>query len=79
MQIFLTANSKLRFEMAKQFHKLRAAVLRNPEEAKRLEALSQQEYASLAEIPTDAFPLFWTAEQFIRAIDATLHKSFFPR
>ena len=85
LQIFLTANPKLRSEVAKQFHKLRAAILRNPEESKRLEDLSNQEYTSLADIPSDAFPLFWTTKQFLRAVDATLLPTplsdgpFFPR
>ena len=85
MQIFLTANPKLRAEVAKQFHKLRAAILRNPDESKRLEDLSKQDYTSLAEIPADAFPLFWTTKQYLRAVDATLPPTplsdgpFFPR
>ena len=71
--------------MAKQFHKLRAAILRNPEESKRLEDLSNQDYTSLADIPSDAFPLFWTTKQYLRAVDATLPPTpltdgpFFPR
>ena len=76
MQIFLTANPKLRSEVAKQFHKLRAAVLRDLEEAKRLEELSNQDYASLDDIPPDAFR---TTKQYLRAVDATLVKPFFPR
>ena len=72
VQIFLTANPKLRSEVAKQFHKLRAAILRDPEESKRLEELSKQDYASLADIPADAFPLFWTTRQYLRAVDAAL-------
>ena len=60
---FLTANPKLRSEVAKQFHKLRAAVLHDPEEAKRLEELSNQDYPILDQIPLDAFPLFWTTPQ----------------
>lgn len=85
VQIFLTANPKLRSEVAKQFHKLRAAVLCSPEESKRLEDLSNQDYTSLADIPADAFPLFWTTRQYLRALDATLLPSpnhngpFFPR
>lgn len=85
LQIFLTANPKLRSEVAKQFHKLRAAILRNPEESKPLEDLSNQEYTSLADIPSDAFPLFWTTKQYLRALDATLPPTpltdgpFFPR
>ena len=85
LQIFLTANPKLRSEVAKQFHKLRAAILRNPEESKRLEDLSNQDYTSLADIPSDAFPLFWTTKQYLRAVDATLPPTpltdgpFFPR
>lgn len=71
--------------MARQFHKLRAAILRDPEESKRLEDLSNQDYASLANIPSDAFPLFWTTKQYLRAVDATLPPTpqsdgpFFPR
>lgn len=85
MQIFLTANPKLRSEVAKQFHKLRAAILRNPDESKRLEELSNQPYASLADVPSEAFPLFWTTKQYLRAVDATLPPTpltdgpFFPR
>lgn len=79
MQIFLTANPKLRSEVAKQFHKLRAAVLHDPEEAKRLEELSNQDYPILDQIPSDAFPLFWDSEHYLRAADATLAKPFFPR
>ena len=85
LQIFLTANPKLRSEVAKQFHKLRAAILRDPEESKRLEDLSNQDYTSLADIPSDAFPLFWTTKQYLRAVDATLPLTpltdgpFFPR
>lgn len=84
-QIFLTANPKLRSEVAKQFNKLRAAILRNPAEAKRLQELSNQDYPSLADIPSDAFPLFWTTKQYLRAVDATLPDTpvrdgpFFPR
>lgn len=84
-QIFLTANPKLRSEVAKQFHKLRAAILRDADESKRLEELSNQPYTSLADIPSDAFPLFWTTKQFLRAVDATLPPTpmsdgpFFPR
>ena len=85
LQIFLTANPKLRSEVAKQFHKLRAAILRDSAESKRLEELSNQDYPSLADIPTDAFPLFWTTKQYLRAVDATLPDTplrdgpFFPR
>jgi len=85
LQIFLTANPKLRSEVAKQFHKLRAAILRDPDESKRLEELSKQDYPSLRDIPTDAFPLFWTTKQYLRAVDATLPDTperggpFFPR
>lgn len=85
VQIFLTANPRLRSEVAKQFHKLRAAVLGNPEESKRLEDLSNQDYPSLAHIPGDAFPLFWTTRQYLQALDATLPQTpnhngpFFPR
>jgi len=79
LQIFLTANPKLRSEVAKQFHRLRA------EESKRLEELSKQDYPSLKDIPSDAFPLFWTTKQYLRAVDATLPEAplgagpFFPR
>ena len=85
LQIFLTANPKLRSEVAKQFHKLRAAILRDSDESKRLEDLSKQDYTSLADIPSDAFPLFWTTKQYLRAVDATLPPTtlsdgpFFPR
>ncbi|KAL0051116.1 hypothetical protein WJX82_002309 [Trebouxia sp. C0006] len=84
-QIFLTANPKLRSEVAKQFHRLRAAILRDSEESKRLEELSKQDYSSLKDIPSDAFPLFWTTKQYLRAVDATLPEAplgagpFFPR
>ncbi|DBA81851.1 TPA: hypothetical protein ACH3X1_007570 [Trebouxia sp. C0004] len=84
-QIFLTANPKLRSEVAKQFHRLRAAMLRDSEESKRLEELSKQDYPSLKDIPSDAFPLFWTTKQYLRAVDATLPEAplgagpFFPR
>ncbi|KAA6421340.1 MAG: hypothetical protein FRX49_08618 [Trebouxia sp. A1-2] len=84
-QIFLTANPKLRSEVAKQFNKLRAAILRDLTESKRLEELSKQDYPSLADIPSDAFPLFWTTKQYLRAVDATLPATplrdgpFFPR
>lgn len=85
MQIFLTANPKLRFEVAKQFHKLRAAVLCNPKESRRLEELSNRDYKSLADVPSEAFPVFWTTAQYLRAVDATLlantptNGPFFPR
>ncbi len=85
LQIFLTANPKLRSEVAKQFHRLRAAILRDSEESKRLEELSKQDYSSLKDIPSDAFPLFWTTKQYLRAVDATLPEAplgagpFFPR
>lgn len=85
MQIFLTANPKLRSEVAKQFNKLRAAILHDLTESKRLEELSKQDYPSLADIPSDAFPLFWTTKQYLRAVDATLPATplrdgpFFPR
>lgn len=85
VQIFLTANPKLRSEVAKQFHRLRAAVLRDSEESRRLEELSKQDYSSLKNIPSDAFPLFWTTKQYLRAVDATLPEAplgagpFFPR
>jgi hypothetical protein len=85
LQIFLTANPKLRSEVAKQFHRLRAAILRDSEESKRLEELSKQDYPSLKDIPSDAFPLFWTTKQYLRAVDATLPEAplgagpFFPR
>ena len=84
-QIFLTANPKLQSEVAKQFHRLRAAILRDSEESKRLEELSKQDYPSLKDIPSDAFPLFWTTKQYLRAVDATLPEAplgagpFFPR
>ncbi|DBB04235.1 TPA: hypothetical protein ACH3X1_013259 [Trebouxia sp. C0004] len=84
-QVFLTANPKLRSEVAKQFNKLRAAILRDLTESKRLEELSKQDYPSLADIPSDAFPLFWTTKQYLRAVDATLPATplrdgpFFPR
>ena len=79
LQIFLTANPKLRSEVARQFHKLRAAVLHDPAEARRLEELASQDYATLDNIPSEAFPLFWTTKQYLRAADATLIKPFFPR
>ena len=75
----------MRSEVAKQFNKLRAAILRDPSEAKRLQELSNQDYPSLADIPSDAFPLFWTTKQYLRAVDATLPDTpvrdgpFFPR
>lgn len=85
LQIFVTANPRLRAEVAKQFNRMRAAALCNPEESKRLEDLSSQDYNSLADIPADAFPLFWTTKQYLLAVDATLPPPphgpgpFFPR
>ena len=85
MQVFLTANPKLRSEVAKQFHKLRAATLNDAVESKRLEELSGRDYKSLADVPSEAFPVFWTTAQFLRAVDATLPDTptrkgpFFPR
>ncbi len=79
------SDSQLRSEVAKQFHRLRAAILRDSEESKRLEELSKQDYPSLKDIPSDAFPLFWTTKQYLRAVDATLPEAplgagpFFPR
>ena len=79
MQVFLTASATLRQQVAKAFRKLQANVLCDPEESQRLEELSRAEYHSLAGIPSDAFPLFWTTRQFLRALDATLPQPFFPR
>ncbi|KAK9807285.1 hypothetical protein WJX73_007725 [Symbiochloris irregularis] len=78
-QVFLTASATLRQQVAKAFRKLQANVLCDAEESLRLEELSRAEYHSLAGIPADAFPLFWTTKQFLRALDATLPQPFFPR
>ena len=79
MQVFLTASATLRQQVAKAFRKLQANVLCDAEESKRLEELSKAEYHSLANVPAEAFPLFWTTRQFLRALDATVETPFFPR
>ncbi len=42
LHIFVTANPRLRAEVAEQFNRMRAAALCNPEESKRLEDLSKR-------------------------------------
>lgn len=53
MQVFLTASPKLRLEVAKQFYRLRAAVLSNPKEP--MGGMSKRVYMFLADVSSDAF------------------------
>ncbi|KAL3154833.1 hypothetical protein ABBQ38_011375 [Trebouxia sp. C0009 RCD-2024] len=51
--VFLTASPKLRLEVAKQFYRLRAAVLSNPKEP--MGGMSKRVYMFLADVSSDAF------------------------
>lgn len=78
----MTANAKLRDEVAKHFRKLRATVLCTAEDSQELqdlEKLSQQQWTSLEGIPDRAFPLFWTTQEYLRALDATTDEHFYAR
>lgn len=59
MQVFLTSSSTLREQVAKAFRRLQAPALGVPKAA-RLAALAAQDYPTLADMPSEAFPLFLT-------------------
>lgn len=78
--MFLTASATLKEQVARAFHKLQAAAL-----ADSLDVLvdylhaSSEEYATLAQVPDAAFPLFVTTKTFLRMLDGTVKSPFFPR
>ena len=59
MQVFLTSSSTLREQVAVTFRKMHAAVVGMSEAARRA-SLSAREYATLSNVPSEAFPLFLT-------------------
>jgi len=77
-QVFVTASATLKEQVSRTFRKLQAAVL-SEKDLQELTKLVQSDYHVLRDIPENVFPLFLTTRQYLRMLDGTLSKPFFPR
>lgn len=74
--LFVTASATLRFQVASMFRRLRAATYR--EEGGRPGGAQEGPLDSLLAVPHHRFPLFLTAAEYLRLLDATLPDRFLP-
>lgn len=76
--IFVTASATLRERVALAFRRLQSAVLPQAEFA-RVEAAASATYHTLRDVPSEAFPLFLSSRTFLRMLDGSTGRTFFPR
>ncbi|KAG2432292.1 hypothetical protein HYH02_013015 [Chlamydomonas schloesseri] len=76
--VFVTASATLREQVARAFRKLQRAALRD-HEWERASAAFSATYHTFKDVPPEAFPLFLSSRTYLRMLDGTTERPFFPR
>ncbi|EFJ46513.1 hypothetical protein VOLCADRAFT_118102 [Volvox carteri f. nagariensis] len=76
--VFVTASATLRERVALAFRRLQSAVMA-PAEFARVVAVANATYHTFHDVPSDAFPLFLSSRAFLRILDGSTGRPFFPR
>ncbi|GLI67623.1 hypothetical protein VaNZ11_011870, partial [Volvox africanus] len=76
--VFVTASATLCERVALAFRRLQSAVL-PPADFARVMAMASATYHTFRDVPSEAFPLFLSSRAYLRMLDGTTDRPFFPR